>query len=229
MIDGVKMKVSDIREYFKNELKNKRFTTDRTGSKTIEMIPASFLADEPAIFGEVNQDYVNAELEWYKSQSTNINKLAEIYGKSPVAWQYSANKYGEINSNYGKLVYSDKYHNQFENALNELVSNPDSRRAQLTYTRPSIWVEYDEDGKNDFICTLGQLFYIRDNKLHMVSSMRSNDVIFGYRNDYAWAKFLMKDMVERYNEITGEKIVLGDLIWQVCNLHVYERHFNLIV
>ena len=227
--------VNDIRQHFIDELKAERFTVDRSGSKTIEMLGASFLADEPAIFGEVNQEYVDAELEWYNSQSTNINTLAEIYGRSPVAWQYSANKYGEINSNYGTIVFSDKYYNQFENALRELLLNPDSRRAQMVYNRPSIWAEFDENGKNDFICTNAQTFYIRDNKLHMVSQMRSNDVVFGYKNDYAWARHLMQLMVDRYNienattaETFGPILKVGDLHWQVMNLHVYERHFDLV-
>jgi thymidylate synthase len=231
------MNVNDIRKYFIDELAAERFTVDRSGAKTIEIIGSSFIADEPAIFGEVNQAYVDAELKWYKSQSTNINTLGEIYGMSPAAWKYSANQYGEINSNYGTIIYSDKYSNQFENALAELLCNPDSRRAQMIYNRPSIWVEYNENGKNDFICTNAQTVYIRDNKLHMVSQMRSNDAIFGYKNDYAWAKYLMQEMVQRYNEENthvaetfGNDVLLtcGDLHWQVMNLHVYERHFNLV-
>lgn len=223
------MNVSDIREHFKQELQSENFTIDKTGAKTIEMLGASFIADEPAIFGEVNQEYVDAEIQWYLSQSTNINTLAEIYyGKSPVAWQYSANKHGEINSNYGHLVFSNKYFDQFDNALHELIRNPDSRRAQMIYNRPSIWVEYNENDKNDFICTNAQTFYIRDNKLHMVSQMRSNDVVYGYKNDYAWARYLMNKMVNDYNELTDSSIEVGDLYWQVMNLHVYARHFHLV-
>ena len=41
------MNVWDIREYFIEELKAERFTTDKTGAKTIEMLGASFVADEP--------------------------------------------------------------------------------------------------------------------------------------------------------------------------------------
>ena len=44
--------IEAVREYFKSELKNKNFTIDRTGAKTIEMIGASFIADEEAIFGK---------------------------------------------------------------------------------------------------------------------------------------------------------------------------------
>lgn len=223
--------INEIRDYFKSQLVNRNFTIDRTGSKTIELLGASFLADEPAIFGEPNQEYINAELAWYESQSTNINGLARIYGKSPVAWQYSANEYGEINSNYGHLVFSNKYFDQYYNALYELDKNPDSRRAQMVYNRPSIWIEFNENGKNDFICTNAQTFYIRDNKLHMVSQMRSNDVVYGYRNDYAWAKYLMNKFVEDYNNLklsVNEHIEVGNLYWQVMNLHVYEKHFHLV-
>ena len=222
------MSVDDIRSYFRKELEQGNFSIDRSGSKTIELMGASFIADEPAIFGEPNPDYIDAEIDWYQSESTNINVLEEYYGKKPAAWDYSANEYGEINSNYGALVFSPKYYSQYDRAMTELVNNPDSRRACMVYNRPSIWVEYNEDGKNDFICTNAQTFYIRDGLLHMVSQMRSNDVVFGYKNDWAWARYLLKMMTDEYNEATGEKIRTGLIFWQVQNLHVYERHFHLL-
>ena len=61
------MKVNDIRNHFINELKNENFSVDRTGQKTIEMLGASFLADESAIFGTVNYSYVQDEINWYES------------------------------------------------------------------------------------------------------------------------------------------------------------------
>ena len=209
------------REYFKSELKNKNFTIDRTGAKTIEMIGASFIADEEAIFGKPNDDYIDAEIEWYDSQSTNINDIP--YGdEPPKAWQYSANEHGEINSNYGHLIWSEKYYNQFEQVINELEENPDSRRASMIYTRPSIWKEYNENGKNDFICTNSVTYYDRDSKLHAVVQMRSNDVIFGYRNDYAWQSYVLHQLAWELH------MDAGDIHWQVQNLHVYERHFDLV-
>jgi thymidylate synthase len=222
------MNVSDIRNHFKTELQNQKFTIDKTGAKTIEILGASFLADEPAIFGEVNEKYAEAEIAWYESQSTNINDLAKIYGKTPAAWVYSANEHGEINSNYGHLIYSDKYHNQFNHVIKELSLNPFSRRAQLIYNRPSIWKEYNENGKSDFICTNAQTVYIRDNKLHMVSQMRSNDAVYGYKNDYFWAKYVMNKIKNEYNQQNNDHIVVGDLYWQVMNLHVYSKHFHLV-
>jgi len=215
------LEIDQIRTYFRDELDNKRFTTDRNGGKTIELIGASFYADDPAIFGVPNQDYINAELAWYESQSTNINDIY-IDKDPPKAWQMSANRHGEINSNYGHLIFSDKYYNQFEQVVDELRRNRDSRRASMVYQRPSIWVEYNDNCKNDFICTNAVTYYIRDDELHSVVQMRSNDVIFGYRNDYAWQEYVLYALADELGVDTGQ------MYWQVQNLHVYERHFDLV-
>jgi thymidylate synthase len=215
--------IEAVREYFRNELHNENFTEDRNGGKTIEMIGASFIADESAIFGKPNWDYINSEIEWYESESTNITDIYPEGDKEPPqAWQMTANVHGEINSNYGHLIWSEKYFSQYENAVTELENNPDSRRASMIYTRPSIWQEYNENGKNDFICTNSVTYYIRDDVLHCVVQMRSNDVIFGYRNDYAWQRHILEKMAWELH------LDVGDIHWQVQNLHVYDRHFKLV-
>lgn len=215
------MNICDIRNHFRNELLNKNFTTDRNGGKTIELLGASFHATEPAIFGKPNQEYIDAEISWYESQSTNINDIY-VDRDPPKAWQMTANRHGEINSNYGHLIWSEQYHNQFDSVVNELRTNRDSRRASMIYTRPSIWVEYNDQNKNDFICTNSVTYYIRDNELHCVVQMRSNDVIFGYRNDYAWQEYVLCALADELG------VNDGDMYWQVQNLHVYERHFDLV-
>jgi thymidylate synthase len=214
--------VKDIRKHFIDELKNKNFTLDKTGQKTIEIIGASFIADEPAIFGQVNQEYIDSEIAWYRSQSTNINDIFNDGRSPPKAWQLSSNDHGEINSNYGTLIWSKKYYNQYNNVLRELRNNPDGRRAAMIYNRPSIWVEFDENGKSDFICTNAVTYYIRNKLLYAVVQMRSNDVVYGYKNDYAWQEYVLTQLA------TQLSIGTGSIIWQVQNLHVYERHFDLV-
>ena len=219
--------VSDIRRYFIDELKDEAFEIDKTGQKTIEMIGASFIASEPSIFGKPSDDYIKEELDWYDSQSTNINDIRE-FEDPPEAWKYSANTHGEINSNYGNLIYNDRYYNQYGQVIDELLNNNDTRRATMVYNRPSIWVEYNENGKNDFICTNAVTYYIRDDILHAVVQMRSNDVVFGYKNDYAWQFHVMNTLLKDYNALCESEVELGHMIWQVQNLHVYERHFHLV-
>ena len=221
-------KTKDIKNLFKSKLLNEKFVIDRTGQKTIEIFGASFLADKPSIFGSPNKEYIKKELRWYKSQITNVNAIGD---KVPEAWKYAANDYGEINSNYGQIIFSDKYYHQYGRVLDELLENPDGRRASMIYNRPSIWEEYNENGKSDFICTNAVTYYIRNDKLHCVVQMRSNDVVFGYKNDYAWQLSILEELAEDYNQCKSEitePISCGDIIWQVQNLHVYERHFHLV-
>jgi thymidylate synthase len=231
------MNVSDIRNHFINELKNENFVVDRNGGKTIELLGASFEADESAIFGTVNREYVKAEIDWYRKMSTNINDIYTNGREPPAAWKMTANDKGEVNSNYGYLVFSMDNYDQFNNVIEELDRNPYSRRASMIYTRPSIWNDYNENGKNDFICTNAVTYYIRNRQVHCVVQMRSNDVVYGYKNDRAWQKYLLNlvaynlniknpTATETFNQ--SEILTAGKIYWQVQNLHVYEKHFDLV-
>ena len=213
------LRVKDIRTMFKDAYRAQQFTIDRTGAKTIEIIGATFLADEDYIVREPNYDYVARELEWYESTSRNVN---DIPGVVPAIWKAIATTDGMINSNYGWCVWSDENFNQYENVLKELRANPDSRRATMIYNRPSMHQDYNRDGMNDFMCTFANSFFIRDNKLISHYVMRSNDAVFGYGNDVHWAMYVQKKLARDL------EVLPGDLIWTASNIHVYERHFGAL-
>ena len=215
------MNVEDIRRNFKFRIQENEFTVDRNGGKVCEIIGASFICDDIVIFGERNMKYIEAEIDWYKSCSTNINDIN--YEPTPKAWQMTANKHGEINSNYGKLIYDPLYYSQYENVKNELETNPLSRRATMVYTRPSIWEEYKNNGKNDFICTNAVTYYVRDGVLYSAVQMRSNDAVYGYKNDFEWQWHVLVKLSKDLGYGAGH------IYWQVQNLHVYEKHFDLVM
>lgn len=214
------LKVEHIRDHFIEELKYGRFVTDKTGVKTIEMIGATFEANHPTIFGEVNDEYVERELEWYKSMSLYVD---DIPGITPAIWEQVASSEGKINSNYGWAIYSEDNGLQYLNVLVELNQNPNSRRAVMIYTRPTMWTDYNHNGMSDFMCTNAVQYMIRDDQLIAVVQMRSNDVVFGYRNDYAWQWHVANQLSKDLKLKTWPKI-----IWNVGNLHVYERHFDKV-
>lgn len=212
--------VEDIRDYLIRELQAESFVVDKTGVKTIEMIGACFEADEPSIFGDVNDDYIQRELEWYKSQSLYVD---DIPGITPAIWKQVASTEGKINSNYGWAIYSEDNGLQYLNVFDELTKNPNSRRAVMIYTRPTMWSDYNHNGMSDFMCTNAVQYMIRDGQLVAVVQMRSNDVVFGYRNDYAWQKYVADQLTNDLGLDVEPKI-----IWNVGNLHVYERHFDKV-
>lgn len=217
--------VYDIQQEFVRKLIDKEFVTDKGGQKTIEIINASFLADEASIFGEVNQDYVKRELEWYRSLSLNVN---DIPGGPPIIWKQVSDKDGFINSNYGWCIYSKENGNQFTKVVNELVTSPLSRRATMIYIRPSMHEDYNRNGMSDFMCTYSTQYYIRDGKLHASVFMRSNDAVYGYKNDYAWQQYVHKEVLQAINGKSGTVYALGNLYWNAGSLHIYSRHFHLV-
>ena len=62
------MNITSIRDTLASLYKNKEFITVNQ-SKTVEIIGASFIANEDSIFGMANEDYIDRELMWYRSMS----------------------------------------------------------------------------------------------------------------------------------------------------------------
>lgn len=213
------MRVKDIVRELKYQLAAENYVTDKSGVKTIEIVNAAFIADEPVIFGKLNEDYINRELEWYKSRSLYVKDIPEPV---PEIWKQVASEKGKINSNYGWCIWHEDNHLQFLNCVKELKNNPDSRRAVMIYTRPSMHTDYNQDGMSDFICTNTVQYLIRDGKLHSLVYMRSNDAVFGYKNDYAWQKYVLEEVSRMV------QVPMGKIYWNVASLHVYERHFDLV-
>jgi len=211
--------VANIRESFYELYRNNEFVTDKSDVKTIELVGASFIADENTIFGNMNTDYAKREIDWYSSGSLFVD---DIPGKTPEIWKQVSSKNGEINSNYGWCVFSSENWDQFGSVLETLKSHRDSRRAIMIYTRPKMQVDYCRDGMSDFICTNTVQYLIRDHVLNVIVQMRSNDAVFGYKNDLYWQQHVASLLCKELNCL-GYKIH-----WQVGSLHLYERHFPLM-
>lgn len=215
--------VNDIRGELYDLLKTQQFVTDKTGVKCIEIVNASFIADEETIFGKLTE-YVHRELAWYKSTSLSVH---DIIAPIPDIWLKVADEHGFINSNYGWCIWSADNSNQYFHALNALKQDKNTRRACMIYIRPEMQVEYNAHGMSDFMCTYNTQLLIRNNKLHYIVSMRSNDSVYGYKNDRFWHNYvhdqLLYDLKDTYPDL--EK---GDVYWNAASLHVYERHFDLV-
>ena len=207
------MKTLDIRRLFAQ-----LYLEDNSGP-TVEILGASFIADEDSIFGTPDQNYIQREIMWYESMSRSVN---DFPGGAPTIWKQVSGKNGMINSNYGWCIHHPNNLNQYDKVVQELKTNPLSRRAVMIYTRPTMHRDYNVEGMSDFICTNAVAYYIRNNLLHAVVQMRSNDAVYGYKNDYAWQKHVLNMLA---NELSIEP---GQMMWQVQNLHVYERHYHLI-
>mgnify|MGYP003643263599 CR=1 FL=1 len=189
---------NDIRADLIEKYLAQDFVIDKSGAKTIEVLGESFVATEDWLIRTPAYKYIERELEWYKSQSLYVD---DIPGETPQIWKDISSDEGMINSNYGWCVFSEENGNQY---------------------RPSMHLDYNRDGMSDFMCTYSNTFMIRDGCLISHYLMRSNDAVFGYNNDVAWAKYVQDKLAADLG------IPSGDIIWTATNLHVYERHFGFI-
>ena len=211
-------RVETIRTRFRNLLKKNIYTKDGT----IERVNASFISDEVVIFGEVT-DYAEREVEWYLKQSLQIQ---DIPGEIPQIWRDHASPHGRINSNYGWCMFHEKNFKQFESCIQKLIEDKSSRQAVMIYMRPSMHIDAHDEGMSDFMCTYAAQILIREDLVHYIVNMRSNDAVFGYKNDRYWHNMIFKLAMERLEE--HYRVKRGDMFWNAGSLHVYPRHFNLV-
>ena len=213
-------KVTDIRKEFIRLFKSKQFAEN----DTLEIVNASFIADEESIFGKLNIQYAESEVEWYMSQSLNID---DIPCDIPKIWEQIASTDRKINSNYGWCILSSNNSNQFDSCMKTLESDLYSRQAVMIYIRPTMHEDAFKNGMQDFICTFAVQILVRDNKLHYLVFMRSNDAIFGYKNDVYWHNEVHETCMVRLNRMYPE-LEKGNMYWNVGSLHIYPRHYKLL-
>lgn len=212
-----------------NKLQNNEIVIDANNSKTLEILSAKIEKlnpSQPYIDFKVkksNKEYIEKELKWYSSQNRNING----YVDDITIWKKIADNNGITNSNYGWCIFSEENFNQYDNCKNSLLKDKQTRQAVMIYNRPSMHIDYNENGRYDFICTYTHQFFIRNNRLHSIYSMRSNDLIYGFFNDFAWASYVH---IKMYNELKSiyTNLENGELTWIANSLHIYERHWGLL-
>lgn len=96
-----------------------------------------------------------------------------------------------------------------------LKEDSDSRRAVMAMYNPAH--DFHEEGSNDICCTLSLIFRLRDGKLHLSVTMRSNDVFLGLPYDLTQFTFLQNVLA------TWLGVEMGEYYHWTANLHAYER------
>jgi thymidylate synthase len=170
---------------------------------------------------KMNLSYFKREMLWYlkgERFDTSICDHAKI-------WRDVVNKDGSINSNYGQYVFSRKHNDisQFDNVINVLCADKDSRRASIVILNN----EHLLSDTNDVPCTYALNFRIRHNELNMSVHMRSQDAIFGMGSD-APAFSIIHEMVLEALRIKYLSLKMGYYFHSVDSFHVYERHWGML-
>lgn len=157
------------------------------------------------------KNYAQYEWEWYLSANPNAEEISQ---KASI-WKGLMDEFGNVNSNYG---YQWSRGNQLTRVIEMLKNIPTTRKASISIYDGKELDKYSLDTP----CTYAVNFYIdKDNKLSMQVMMRSNDLVFGFCNDqYCFSK-LQEHVANQLN------LEVGTYFHFACNMHIYERHYNI--
>ncbi len=188
------------------------------GMNTLEISPCTIIVNNPhdRIFYDtirnMNMAFSIAEWLWIVSGQDDL-KMLTFYNSKML--KYSDNG-RTLHGAYGKRLRNRNI-DQFEYVLNKL-KDIDTRQAVMTILDPQI----DFINTKDVPCTIDFQFFIRNNKLNMISHMRSNDIYFGFPNDL----FNFTMIQEMFATELG--IEIGTYTHIVNSLHLYETEFEKV-
>lgn len=167
---------------------------------------------------KTNLNYANEELNWYLSGNRDINHSRLI----EKIWSKYSDDGKTVNSNYGERMYGKHKiikNNQWNQVKKELINDPDSRRALININS---YFDKNNPKSNDVPCTIALQYFIRDNKLDMITYMRSNDLFLGFRNDMFCFTEFQKIMADELN------IDAGIYHHVAGSAHIYKKDYSKI-
>ena len=192
----------------------------RNGQEMVELMDVIVEIEQPTkrIVSTLDRNFpvkcAKREFLWYMTHDNRV----DLIGKYLPFWKECSDDCEHVNSNYGAVWYEQIQHiiERLKTALKEEESD---RRATIAI--------YDKSFANyhgkDMPCTLNVTLNVRDNKLYMSNTMRSNDVVTGFCIDvFTWT--CLQELIA--NELGVE---VGTYTHHAVSMHVYERHYDMVL
>jgi thymidylate synthase len=190
---------------------------------------------------KTNLKYLLGEFIWYISGSNNPDDIipySKFWDNIRNEGKIAGYDKGTINSNYGHRLFGHDAEmsvpvidvggdyvsdvDQWTAVLDILRRDKDSRQAIINIHRPAD----RHAGNKDVACTLTLQFFIREDRLFMITNMRSNDVILGFTNDVFQFTMLQEALMLELRQ-TYPNLEMGHYYHNAGSMHIYDRHFEM--
>jgi thymidylate synthase len=202
------------------------------------------LADPRACFlfnpvRAISPSYAAAELLWYLSGTSNTTGLQEYAPQYKRFTEDGVHAYGayghriwathevlatgiDFQGDHLRPLFTDPWRpaGQLEMLMALLSKLPETRQAVVSLWRPHDITCALQQNKKDLPCTLSLQFLLRNGKLNLIVTMRSNDIWLGLPYD-AWSWCSIQQLVA-----TALGVELGWYQHQAGSMHVYERNYE---
>lgn len=160
------------------------------------------------------------EMLWFYVKRTSDAGYLDAHGVK--IWQEWTNNHNNIGTAYGyqlgKPIYlKGEITNQVSYLLKELKENPTSRRHII-----SLWNIDDLNQMNLYPCVWNSQWLVKENKLHLIVQIRSNDLFLGHPFN-VFQYYVLQRMIAQVT-----KYQLGSLSFNIADAHIYDRHIPLV-
>jgi len=183
--------------------------------------------------------YACAEMLWYLSGTSRIDmiqayapqyeKFAEdgiAYGAYGARWNGNVGFVKEkvalarkiIMDGFGSCTDTECTENQLYALIHLLKIDPNTRQAIMTMWDSGDLIHSILKDHKDLPCTLSLIFFVRDDKLHLVATMRSNDAWLGLPYDVFCFTTLQRIIA------TELGLGLGTYVHQAGSEHIYSKN-----
>ncbi|QYR22435.1 thymidylate synthase [Paenibacillus sp. sptzw28] len=158
------------------------------------------------------------EMLWFYVKRTS--DCSYLDQNKVVIWKEWTNKSNNIGKAYGyqlgkPIMVNGRITNQVHHLIDQLITNPASRRHVI-----SLWDVDELDQMELYPCVWNNQWLVKEGKLHLIVSVRSNDI--GLGNPFnVFQYYVLQRMV---SQVTGHQ--LGTLTFNINDAHVYERHID---
>lgn len=183
------------------------------GERTREVLAAGLVLTNPRerlirnAHRRWSQSYAAAETLWHLAASKNP-RLLSVYSKFWCNWSEQ-----DSFPCYGARIFEvrEGLGSRWESLLSRIDADNETRQATLVI---------DSDEGNVRACATSMSLFLRNDRLHMVVNMRSNDVFLGFGYDV----FFFTTLLEM--ACTSLGCGIGTYSHFMGSAHVYERHLE---
>lgn len=160
-------------------------------------------------------EYLKGDLEWAKREFAE--RTSYVYFNPGLAWTLRRKVWGPfIRDGKFAYTYNERIREQLPSIVEELQKRPNSRQAIMTvYDRHQDMGNWG--GKDRVPCSLYYHFFIRENKLHMIYSMRSCDFL----THFVYDVYLAIRLQEYVALLLG--VETGIFTHMIHSLHAYQK------
>lgn len=159
--------------------------------------------------------YAVGELIWYTSKNPTW-KAIEPFSKF---WKNVSDDGEHVNSNYGFCIHDKYTFDQWEMVKQLLKNDPNTRQAVIHIKEPRDLIKRPSKDVN---CTIALQFLLRDNKLNLITTMRSNDIWLGLPYDLFNFTCMQIQMAMELG------VEIGSYYHNAASLHLYEKDLGKI-